>query len=130
MQKMEQALAVMREELEQEVQALSKSRSIEDRAARMAREVELNKVSVGGGTPPAAKRRSPALLEDLLVRITMSSPSRPCFLARDFVRGIQRERCPLSDPIRTIQYRKLSRISQKVSPSLRTHLKPQERVTR
>lgn len=94
MQKMEQALAVMREELEQEVQALSKSRSIEDRAARMAREVELNKVSVGGGTPPAAKRRSPALLEDLLVRIAMSSPSRPCFLARDFVRGIQRERCP------------------------------------
>lgn len=41
---MEQALAVLQEELEQELQALSKSRSIEDRAARMAEEVAVNKV--------------------------------------------------------------------------------------
>lgn len=43
-QKMEQTLAVLREDLEQEVQALSKSRSIEDRAALMAKEADVSKV--------------------------------------------------------------------------------------
>lgn len=41
---MEQTLAVLREELEKEIQALSKSRSIEDRAARMAKEADASKV--------------------------------------------------------------------------------------
>lgn len=43
-QKMEQTLAALREELEREVQALSKSRSIEDRATMMAKEAEISKV--------------------------------------------------------------------------------------
>lgn len=41
---MEQTLAVLREELEAEVQALSKSRSVEDRATLMAKEADINKV--------------------------------------------------------------------------------------
>eukprot|EP00752_Nemacystus_decipiens_P010357 g9227.t1 len=45
-QKMEQTLAVLREELKQEVQALSKSRSIEDRAAAMAKEADVSKIKL------------------------------------------------------------------------------------
>lgn len=41
---MEQTLTALREELETEVQALTKSRSIEDRAALMAKEAEVSKV--------------------------------------------------------------------------------------
>lgn len=48
LQKMEQALATLREDLEQQVQALSKSRSIEDMATRMAEEVGLTKVRLTG----------------------------------------------------------------------------------
>lgn len=43
-QKMEQTLVALREELEVEVQAMSKSRSIEDSAALMAKEAEVSKV--------------------------------------------------------------------------------------
>lgn len=45
---MEQALAALKEEMEQEVQELSKRRSIEDRAARMAEEMGINKVRLAG----------------------------------------------------------------------------------
>lgn len=41
---MEQALAALKEELEQEVQELAKSRSIEDRATRIAEEMGISKV--------------------------------------------------------------------------------------
>lgn len=43
-QNMEQALTALREELEEKVQELSKSRNIEDRAARMAKEADVSKV--------------------------------------------------------------------------------------
>lgn len=43
---MEQALTVLREELEHEVQELSKARSIEDRATLMAKEADVSKVCV------------------------------------------------------------------------------------
>ena len=61
MQKMEQTLAVLREELEQEVQALSRSRSIEDRAVLMAKEAGVSKVRVMENQPPNIARTSRTL---------------------------------------------------------------------
>lgn len=61
MQKMGQTLAVLREELEQEVQALSRSRSIEDRAVLMAKEAGVSKVRVMENQPPNIARTSRAL---------------------------------------------------------------------
>lgn len=59
MQKMEQTLTVLREELEAEVQALSKSRSIEDRAALMAKEADVSKVCATGEPLKMAKSSRP-----------------------------------------------------------------------
>ncbi len=119
---MEQALATMREELEHEVQELSKSRSIEDRAARMAKEVEVSKVCVGREHRPLRNAGAPLCWRtSLRISIRSAPASQPGISFAIWNENVA--------PARSVMYyRNFSRISQKASPSVRTHHKAQEHV--